>query len=388
MVLVLKERDMKLAIMGSTGSIGTQALQIIKGQTIEVVALTCGSNAKLLLDQYWQWKPKHLVVESQEAFQIVKTSLAGEPVEILQGIAGLDHIAESADYDVLLTSVVGAVGLRPTVTAVKRGKRIALANKETLVVFGELIMPLAKHYGAEIIPVDSEHSALYQALQGNDYKTIERVVLTASGGPFRGRTKDSLLGVTKVQALKHPKWQMGAKISIDSATLMNKGLEVIEAKWLFDLEADQIEVIVHPQSIIHSIVEYWDGSMIAQMGLPDMQLPIHYALHYPKRIQTNLERLDLKTLAQMTFEAPDLETFPCLALAYEALRTGGTMPCVINAANEILVARFLKDQVGFYDIPKGIERAMHHFVPTKIESLEQILDLDSQVRNFTHSIVF
>lgn len=377
---------MKLAILGSTGSIGTQALEIIGHQAVEVVALTCGSNSALLLQQYQLFKPKLLALSDYKAYLDVKEHLAKEPVRVLYGLEGLVEIAQSADYDVLLTSVVGAVGLRPTVEAVKRSKRIALANKETLVVYGEAIMALAQAHGSEIIPVDSEHSALFQALQGNSLKAVERLILTASGGPFFGRNSEELQGVTFKDALKHPKWSMGPKISIDSSTLMNKGLEVIEARWLFDVRPDQIDVVVHPQSIIHSIVEYCDGSMMAQMGLPDMQLPIHYALHYPQRKATQLKRLDLVALQQMTFYAPDRNTFPCLELAYEALRGGGTWPCVLNAANEVLVDQFLKEGIGFYDIPKRIEKAMTHFGAEKIKDLEQVLEIDQAVRHYVQSL--
>lgn len=379
---------MKLAIMGSTGSIGTQALDIIKDQPIQVVGLTCGRNDALLLEQYHCFKPEMVVVDDLEAFNRISEALANEPVKVAFGLEGLIEMATHLDYDVLLTSVVGAVGLKPTVAAVARGKRIALANKETLVVYGEVIMPMAKAHGAQIIPVDSEHSALFQALQGNRYEAIDRLILTASGGPFRNMTPEALESVTHREALKHPKWQMGAKISIDSATLMNKGLEVIEAHWLFGVPPERIEVVVHPQSIIHSIVEYHDGSMIAQMGLPDMKLPIHYALHYPERVVTALPRLSLSHLGQMTFQEPDRSTFPCLDLAYKALSLGGTSPCILNAANEVLVERFLKEDIRFYDIPKGIEAAMDHFGTAPIIDLDQILDLDNAVREFTSSMKF
>lgn len=379
---------MRLAIMGSTGSIGTQALEIIKEQNIKVVALTCGSNWELLLKQYSEYKPEWVTLNQYEAYKIVSNALKDEPVKVLYGMEGLLEIAQTADYDVLLTSVVGAIGLEPTVCAVKRGKRIALANKETLVVYGEIIMALAMEYGAQIIPVDSEHSALFQALQGNAYSEIEKLILTASGGPFFGRTKDELTTVTKNQALKHPRWQMGAKISIDSATLMNKGLEVIEARWLFDVPVSDVQVVVHPQSIIHSIVQYCDGSMMAQMGLPDMKLPIHYALNYPKRVSTSLKRLNLVELQNMSFFPPDKETFPCLELAYQAMAMAGTTPCVLNAANEILVQRFLDDEIGFYHIPRGIEEAMQKFETEPLGDLNHILEVDKQVRSYVKKMKF
>lgn len=379
---------MKLAIIGSTGSIGTQALDLVQHQEVEVVALTCGSNGDLLMLQYHQFKPKYLVIEDLKQFNIIKEKLKNESVKVLFGLQGLIQMTEEAEYDVLLTSVVGSVGLQPTISAVKRGKRIALANKETLVVYGEEIMALARRHKAEIIPVDSEHSALFQALQGNSISEIEKIILTASGGPFLGKTRQDLMAVHKSAALKHPKWSMGAKISIDSSTLMNKGLEVIEARWLFDVTPEQIEVVVHPQSIIHSLIQYVDGSVMAQMGLPDMKLPIHYALHYPNRLPTDLERMVLPKLHQLTFYEPDRKTFPCLDLAYEVLRLGGTAPCILNAANEELVARFLNDEIGFYDIPNGIEKALSVIGHQPIENLEMLLAVDATTRQFAKQCQF
>lgn len=379
---------MKLAIMGSTGSIGTQALDLVKHQEIEVVALTCGKNGELLMSQYQQFRPNYVVIEDFQQYGIIKEKLKNEPVKVLYGLEGLIEMAEEAIYDVLLTSVVGAVGLQPTISAVKRGKRIALANKETLVVYGEEIMALAREYKAEIIPVDSEHSALFQALQGNSITEIEKIILTASGGPFLGKKRHDLIAVNKSAALKHPKWSMGSKISIDSSTLMNKGLEVIEARWLFDVTPEQIQVVVHPQSIIHSLIQYVDGSVMAQMGLPDMKLPIHYALHYPNRLPTDLERMVLPKLHQLTFFEPDRQTFPCLDLAYAVLGMGGTAPCILNAANEELVARFLNDEIGFYDIPNGIEKALSTIGHEPIESLEMLLAVDASTRQFAKQCKF
>jgi len=379
---------MKLAILGSTGSIGTQALEIIDQQKIQVTVLSCHKNIELLIIQYYRFKPNYLVVEDYNAYLKIKALLQRETVEILYGLEGLVEVATLADYDVLLTSVVGAVGLRPTIAAVKRSKRIALANKETLVVYGEEIMALSRTTGAEIIPVDSEHSAIFQSLQGNTTESIEKIILTASGGPFLNKKSIELEHVKAKDALKHPNWSMGAKITIDSATLMNKGLEVIEAMWLFDMKPSQIDVVVHPQSIIHSLVQYVDGSVMAQLGLPDMKLPIHYALHYPQRMTTCLPRMDLVKVAQMSFYSPDRETFPCLDLAYHVLELKGTAPCILNAANEILVSRFLSDEIGFYDIPRGIEKALSYFDVTPIESLDHILYVDDITRSFSKQLKF
>ncbi|MCK8058795.1 MULTISPECIES: 1-deoxy-D-xylulose-5-phosphate reductoisomerase [unclassified Fusibacter] len=379
---------MKLAILGSTGSIGTQALNIIENQNIKVSVLSCSRNVDLILEQYKKFKPEWIVIENSQSYEKVKLELSQEPVKILCSLEGLIEVAQVADYDVMLTSVVGAVGLRPTIEAVKRGKRIALANKETLVVFGEQIMRLAAETGSEIIPVDSEHSALFQALQGNSYSEIEKLILTASGGPFRGRSRDELLGVTKHEALRHPNWSMGAKITIDSSTLMNKGLEVIEARWLFGIRSEAIDVVVHPESIVHSLVQYVDGSVMAQMGLPDMMLPIHYALHYPNRIKTDLARLDLAEIGCLNFSKPDLKTFPCLQLAYDSLEEGGSSSCVLNAANEVLVEKFLKEEIGFYDIPRGIEMAMSKIDLVRNPDLETVLSIDNETRSFIRTLKF
>ncbi len=375
---------MKLAILGSTGSIGRQALDII-GDDIAVSGLACMSNIELLYQQYLRHKPQWLHVADDSKYNQLRAMVSDPTVTISSGQAALVEFAADCDYDVLLTSIVGSVGLLPTIAAIKRAKRIALANKETLVVFGEKIMQLAEQYGAEIIPVDSEHSAIFQALQGNQKSAVEKLILTASGGPFRGYDKTQLRQVTVAAALKHPKWQMGRKITIDSATLMNKGLEVIEARWLFDISADQIEVVVHPECIIHSLVQYCDSSVMAQLGLQDMRLPIHYALHYPQREPTQLERLSLVDVATLNFFAPDGAAFPCLRLAYRALQMGGTAPCILNAANEVLVQQFLEAKIGFYDIARGIEMALDKFEIIKDYTLDDVLQTDLAVRQYTSS---
>ncbi len=372
---------MKLAILGSTGSIGRQTLSIIDENT-EITGLSCMSNSALLYEQYCRYKPRWLHVGDSTKYSELKTMVNDSAVTITAGEAALVDFAANCDYDVLLTSIVGSIGLLPTIEAVKRGKRIALANKETLVVYGEKIMQLAAQYGAEIIPVDSEHSAIFQSLQGNDYKSIEKIILTASGGPFFKRSKSQLLNVNAAAALKHPKWQMGKKITIDSATLMNKGLEVIEARWLFDVPGQAIEVVVHPECIIHSLVQYCDGSVMAQLGLPDMQLPIHYALHYPKRKPTKLKRLSLSEIGALNFYKPDMATFPCLAHAFQALQLGGTAPCILNAANEVLVQLFLDQKISFYDIPNGIEKALNKFDIVQNYTLDDVVATDVAVRRF------
>ncbi len=372
---------MKLAILGSTGSIGRQTLSIIDEQ-VEITGLSCRSNIALLYQQYCQYKPQWLHIGDATKYDELKTLINDSSVTITTGSDALVDFAANCDYNILLTSIVGSIGLLPTIAAVKRGKRVALANKETLVVYGEKIMQLAEQCGAQIIPVDSEHSAIFQSLQGNNYQTIEKLTLTASGGPFFGRSKAQLAGVTAASALKHPKWQMGKKISIDSATLMNKGLEVIEARWLFDVAPDNIDVVVHPECIIHSLVQYCDGAVIAQLGLPDMQLPIHYALHYPTRKSTKLKRLSLSDVGTFHFYKPDMVTFPCLALAYQALQMGGTAPCILNAANEVLVQHYLDGKIGFYDIPVGIEKALNKFDIIQDYSLTDVQETDTAVRHY------
>jgi len=342
----------RIAILGSTGSIGTQALEVIKANpdTFSVESLTAQNNADLLIEQSVTFLPKQVVIGNKSLHDKVASALSGFPIKVYSGTEALVSVVESETIDTVLTAMVGYAGLLPTIHAIKAGKDIALANKETLVVAGELIMNLAKEYKVNIYPVDSEHSAIFQCLAGESENKIEKIILTASGGPFRGKDRTFLSTVTKQQALKHPNWAMGAKITIDSATLMNKGLEVIEAKWLFDLAASQIDVIVHPQSIVHSLVQFEDGSIKAQMGLPDMKLPIQYALHYPLRLKSDFPRFNFMDFPSLTFEKPDLETFRNLAVAYEVLEKGGNAACIINAANEIAVEAFLHDRIGFLEI--------------------------------------
>ena len=342
----------RIAILGSTGSIGTQALEVIKANpdTFSVESLTAQNNADLLIEQSVTFLPKQVVIGNKALHDKVASALSGFPIKVYSGAEALVSVVESETIDTVLTAMVGYAGLLPTIHAIKAGKDIALANKETLVVAGELIMNLAKEYKINIYPVDSEHSAIFQCLAGESENKIEKIILTASGGPFREKDRNFLSTVTKEQALKHPNWAMGAKITIDSATLMNKGLEVIEAKWLFDLTASQIDVIVHPQSIVHSLVQFEDGSLKAQMGLPDMKLPIQYALHYPLRLKSDFPRFNFMDFPSLTFEKPDLETFRNLAVAYEVLEKGGNAACIINAANEIAVEAFLHDKIGFLEI--------------------------------------
>ncbi|MFN5629999.1 MAG: 1-deoxy-D-xylulose-5-phosphate reductoisomerase [Bacteroidota bacterium] len=338
-----------IAILGSTGSIGTQALEVIENSKdyFQVELLSAHSNADLLAEQAIKFQPNAVVIGQQEKYQYLKDKLNLYPIKVYCGMEALEQAVQMESIDIVLTALVGYSGLGPTLKAIEAGKPIALANKETLVVAGELVTKLAAEKGVNIYPVDSEHSAIFQCLAGEFHNKIEKIYLTASGGPFRGKKRDELLTITKAQALKHPNWVMGAKITIDSASLMNKGLEVIEAKWLFGLQKEQIDVIVHPQSIIHSIVQFNDGSMKAQLGLPDMKLPILYALTYPNRILTDFKRFDFLNYPSFTFEKPDLETFKNLALAFSAMEKGGNSPCILNAANEVAVELFLQDKIGF-----------------------------------------
>lgn len=342
----------QIAILGSTGSIGTQALDVISQNTekFKVSVLTARYNADLLIQQSIDFQPDTVVISEESLHQKVKTALSNYPIEVLAGEKALAEVVQKETVDLVLTALVGYCGLLPTMNAIKAGKDIALANKETLVVAGELIVDLAKKHQVKILPVDSEHSAIFQCLVGEEQNPIEKIILTASGGPFRGYKKEDLEKVTLQQALKHPNWAMGAKITIDSSTLMNKGFEVIEAKWLFDLEASQVDVVVHPQSIIHSLVQFEDGSIKAQLGLPDMKLPIQYALGYPQRLKNNFPRFDFTKYPNLTFEKPDTETFYHLALAFEALAKGGNQACILNAANEIAVEKFLKEKIQFQDM--------------------------------------
>ena len=338
-----------IAILGSTGSIGTQALEVIAAhpESFEVEVLTAQNNADLLIEQAKKFNPNAVVIVNEDSYSKVKEALLPLNIKVFAGENALSSVVEMDSIDLVLTALVGYSGLKPTIKAIESGKNVALANKETLVVAGELVTRLAREKGVNIYPVDSEHSAIFQCIVGEFHNPIEKIILTASGGPFRGRKRDELLYVTKVQALKHPNWAMGAKVTIDSASLMNKGLEVIEAKWLFGLKADQVEVVVHPQSIIHSLVQFEDGSIKAQLGLPDMRLPIQFALSYPERLKSAFPRFDFAKYPALTFEKPDTETFRNLALAFEALAQGGNMPCVLNAANEVAVEEFLQDRIGF-----------------------------------------
>ncbi len=364
----------KIAILGSTGSIGTQTLEVVRENgDIEVVSLAAGSNTELLEKQVREFHPKVVCVYQEERAADLKERLKDENVRIVTGMDGLIETACVPEAEIVVTAVVGMIGIRPTIAAIEAGKDIALANKETLVTAGHLIIPLAKEKGIRILPVDSEHSAIFQSLQGNAGNKIQKILLTASGGPFRGKRQEDLLNVKVEDALKHPNWSMGRKITIDSSTMINKGLEVIEAKWLFDVSVDEIQVVVQPQSVIHSMVEYEDGSVIAQLGTPDMKLPIQYALYYPERRYLPGDRLDFWSLSHLDFEKPDLDTFYGLALAYEAGREGGSMPTVLNAANELAVSMFLDRQITYLEIVEIIEDCMKAHKKIENPSLEQIL---------------
>ena len=375
----------RIAILGSTGSIGTQTLDVIRANKdkFELVAISANNSIDLLLDQIKEFKPKYVAVYNENSAKKLKEMIPDDiKIEVLSGMKGLKDISSLDEIDVLLTAIVGMIGLVPTLCAIKNGKDIALANKETLVCAGELVMSEAKKYGVKILPVDSEHSAIFQCLNGERNKEVEKIILTASGGPFRGKKREDLIHITKNEALKHPNWDMGRKISIDSSTLMNKGLEVIEAKWLFGLGFSDIDVVIHPQSIIHSMVQFIDSSVIAQLGCPDMKLPIQYALSYPNRIVSDFERLDLAKLMTLTFERPDIDTFPCLKLAYDVLKMGGTYSAVLNSANEVLVNEFLEDKIGFYDIPYYIEKTLESHNSITNPKLEEILEIDRWTREY------
>ena len=371
-----------IAVLGSTGSIGTQALDVIReqGDALHVEVLSAHNNADLLVKQALEFKPNVVVIGNEGKWKEVNDALFDLGIKVYSGAEALEQVVETDGIDMVLTAMVGAAGLKPTMRAILAGKHIALANKETLVVAGELVMAAARKRGVDIHPVDSEHSAIYQCLAGEFHNPIEKVILTASGGPFRGRDLASLEGVTKADALKHPNWDMGAKITIDSASLMNKGLEVIEAKWLFDVDPDQIDVVVHPQSIVHSCVQFTDGSIKAQLGLPDMKLPIQYALTYPRRLTNAFPRFSFMDFPELTFEQPDTKTFRNLALAFDALRTGGNAPAVLNAANEIAVARFLRDELTFLDLPRVVEHAMECVTLMSKPSLDDLVASDAEAR--------
>ena len=370
----------KIAILGSTGSIGTQTLEVVRENgDLEVLGLAAGNNIKLLEAQIREFHPKVAAVWSEEKAKELRENVKDLDVKIVSGMNGLIEVSVIPESEVLVTAIVGMIGIRPTIEAIKAGKNIALANKETLVTAGHIIMPLAKAYNVAILPVDSEHSAIFQSLQGNPRGALHKILLTASGGPFRGKTKEQLKDIQVEDALKHPNWEMGRKITIDSSTLVNKGLEVMEAKWLFDVDFDHIEVVVHPQSIIHSMVEYVDGAIIAELGTPDMKLPIQYALYYPDRRFLPGERVNFATLWQLTFEKPDLETFDGLRLAFEAGRTGGSMPTVYNAANELAVSKFLDRKIKYLEIPEIIETCMANHKNIVDPTVEQILQTEKEV---------
>ena len=376
----------KIAILGSTGSIGTQTLDIVRAQgDLQVTAMAAGHNIDLFEQQIREFMPKNVALWEEKDALDLKARVADLGVKVHYGMEGLMEIAADPDSEILVTAIVGMLGLRPTVAAIQSGKNIALANKETLVTAGHLIMPMAKEYDVQILPVDSEHSAIFQALKGEHPNKIDKILLTASGGPFRGKTREELASVTLEDALKHPNWSMGRKITVDSSTMVNKGLEVMEAKWLFGVDLDQIEVVVQPQSVIHSMVQYEDGSIIAQLGTPDMRLPIQYALYYPKRRPLAGKRLDFGALGSITFEKPDLKTFRGLALAYEAMRVGGNVPTIFNAANEAAVALFLDQKISYLQITEIIEDCMKNCAFIENPKLEEILDTETQVRERVES---
>ena len=373
----------KIAILGSTGSIGTQTLEIVRNNgDLEVTALAAGNNIDLLEQQVREFRPKLAAVWKEERAAELKSRVRDMDIEIVSGMDGLLSVAAVPESEILVTAIVGMIGILPTIEAIKAGKDIALANKETLVTAGHIIMPLAKERGVSILPVDSEHSAIFQSLQGGQRKALHKILLTASGGPFRGKKREELKNIQVEDALKHPNWEMGRKITIDSSTMVNKGLEVIEAKWLFGVTVDQIQVVVQPQSIIHSMVEYEDGAVIAQLGTPDMKLPIQYALYYPERRYLPGDRLDFAALQQITFEKPDMETFYGLKLAYEAGRRGGSLPTVLNAANERAVAMFLDRKIGYLQIPEIIQACMENHKNIENPTVEEILKTEQETYEF------
>ena len=376
-----------IAILGSTGSIGTQTLQVVEEHPdkFEVYAITANTRVDELIEQARKFMPEAVVIADESKYPKLKEALADLPIKAYGGYESICQIVESKPIDIVVTAMVGFSGLRPTINAIKAGKAIALANKETMVVAGEMINELAMKHQTPILPVDSEHSAIFQCLAGEMHNKVEKLILTASGGPFRTFTKEQLEHVTREQALKHPNWSMGAKITIDSASMMNKGFEVMEAKWLFGVGAEDIEVVVHPQSVIHSMVQFGDGAIKAQLGTPDMRLPIMYALTYPVRLPSSFERIDWNTLKELTFEKPDLDLFPNLRHAYTALAEGGNIPCVVNAANEICVAAFLEERIKFTDMPKLIERAMEKATYILKPTLDDYLETDREIREMVKS---
>ena len=373
----------KIAILGSTGSIGTQTLDIVRKESdLQVTAMAAGSNVELMERQVREFCPELVAMWTEEAANDLRGRLKDLPVRVTYGMDGLLEVAIHEKAEVLVTAIVGMIGIRPTIAAIEHGKDIALANKETLVTAGHIIMPLAARQGVSILPVDSEHSAIFQSMHGENRARVEKILLTASGGPFRGKKREELMSMTVEDALNHPNWSMGKKVTIDSASLVNKGLEVMEAKWLFDVELEQIQVVVHPQSIIHSAVQYVDGGIMAQLGVPDMKLPIQYALFYPDRRPMDTRRVDLFSLKQLTFEEPDTDTFRGLELAYRAARRGGTLPTVFNAANEMAVALFLQKKITFLQIPELIECSMENHQVTDVPSVEKILETETETYDY------
>lgn len=381
-------RKRQIAILGSTGSIGTQALEVISEHSdqFEVYALTCNNQVDLLIEQARRFMPEVVVIANERKYPELKEALEDLPIKVWAGSEAIVQMVRMEPIDMVLTAMVGYAGLRPTIAAIEAGKAIALANKETLVVAGELIMGLAERHKVPILPVDSEHSAIFQCLQGA-VNPIEKILLTASGGPFRTKTMEELATVTKAQALKHPNWKMGAKITIDSASMMNKGFEMIEAKWLFDVTPSQVQVLVHPQSVIHSAVQFEDGAVIAQLGIPDMKLPIAYAFSYPQRLKSQAPRLDFNKYATLTFEEPDMERFRNLAFAFEAARQGGNMPCILNAANEVVVAAFLRDEIGFLRMSEVIERVMARASFLSKPTYDDYVATDSEARSIAAELL-
>ncbi|MFN8842174.1 MAG: 1-deoxy-D-xylulose-5-phosphate reductoisomerase [Chryseotalea sp.] len=385
----MKEKKKSIAILGSTGSIGTQALDVIRQHHdyFEVEVLTAQNNADLLIEQAIAFQPNVVVIANETLLEKVKTALSHHPIKVYGGDAALASVVQMESIDLVLTALVGYSGVLPTIKAIEAGKNIALANKETLVVAGALITKLAQEKGVNIYPVDSEHSAIFQCIVGEFHNKIEKIILTASGGPFRGKTREELQHVTKAQALKHPNWSMGAKVTIDSASLMNTGLEVIEAKWLFHLKPEQIEVVVHPQSIIHSLVQFEDSSIKAQLGLPDMRLPIQFAMTYPARFKCDFPRFNFAHYPSLTFEQPDTKTFRNLALAFQALEKGGNAPCVLNAANEIAVASFLKDEIGFLEMSYLVEQCLNEMSYINEPRFEDYVETDAATRRKATEII-
>lgn len=383
------ENKKRIAIFGSTGSIGTQALDVIEANPDKFSAevLTAQNNEELLIQQALKFNPNVVVIGDEKKYAAVKQALTSTDVKVFTGEKALEEVAAMDCYDMMLAAIVGYAGLKPTLKAIDNGKAVALANKETLVVAGDIVMNRAVEKRVPIIPVDSEHSAIFQCLVGETRNRIEKIILTASGGPFIGRKPNYLVNVKREHALQHPNWSMGAKITIDSATLMNKGLEMIEARWLFNLKPEQVQVVIHPQSIIHSMVQFEDGSIKAQMGLPDMKLPIQYALAFPRRIKNDLPRYDFKKVSTLTFEDPDIKTFRNLGLAMEALNKGGNLPCVMNAANEIAVYAFLRNRINFLDMTNVIEKTMEHIPFIGQPTLEEYFDSDGEARNFAADII-